>query len=526
MRLRPAARFILAVVVAAAAAGALALAGTINDTNAALQFMGFDPDRAALLTALTVEAMTVAVAALVTRSLVGSRLVGIGIGGALFGDTFVTETRTSLAPGVAQGSFDPAGWVVTFVTLALALAVVAWAVSSLALIVRAHLTLAATDARRLIGGPRSPRLARRPIVALAVAGLIAFAVPVFGDMVNFTPDVHMRSGSQGPVALEDPSGQPADVAPTAAPNASAEATLLPGLSQPPGGGSAPAHPILLATRPWLAWTPQGQGSVVTVHLPGPWVDGATTPATLYVYRPAGYAASSRRYPVVYEVPWGLDGGWSKAAHVTSALDSLISGGAIPPSIVVFVSQSGGPYANSECVNSTDGREWYERYVTETVIATVDQQYRTIATPAARALMGFSDGGFCAAMLVLRHPDVFSSSISFSGYYQAAIRSSQTSQAWRPFAGDTAAIAAHSPVLLAGQVPPAVRPSLFLILSADPTQSFFGPQYQACAKALHAAGISVELLPSSVAHAWTQVNDKLPTALQILAERWNALGVLR
>ena len=524
-RLRRAFRPVLALGLAAVATIALRRSGTLSDTDTTFQLMGFDPDRARLLTALTAEAIVVVLATIVTRARLSAWVAGIGVGGALFARTFIRETQAAMQTSGPQGTFDPGGWVVTAITLAVSLAIVAWAAVSLAQIVRGFLLATAADTAAFVRGDRVPRRVGRPMGTVVVAVLLFVALPVFGDMVNFSPDVHMRTGQQGTVGLTDTTTGASPTARPAVPSSSGGGSvLLPGASGPAAPGTTTGNPVLLATRPWQAWTPTGSGTVVDVQLPGPWVGGATSPASLSIYLPAGYASSTRSYPVIYEAPWSLGGGWTRAVHATSTLDSLIGSGAIPPSIAVFIAQGGGPYTFSECVDSVDHQEWFERYITDTVIPYVDQHYRTIATPAARAVMGFSDGGFCSTMLVLRHPDLFSTAISFSGYYQAGIRSGQTPQAWRPFGGDAAFIAAHSPVVLASQVPSAARSSLLFILSANATEPFYGPQYQAFAAALHGAKINVDFFPTPVGHAWASPRDQLPGVLQALAQRWNALKV--
>jgi enterochelin esterase-like enzyme len=191
---------------------------------------------------------------------------------------------------------------------------------------------------------------------------------------------------------------------------------------------------------------------------------------------------------------------------------------------VFVSESGGPYPDSECMNSADGREWFERYVVSTVVPYVDSHYRTIATAPARALFGFSQGGYCAPMLLLRHPGMFGSAIVFSGYFQAAIRSSETPNAWRPYRNNQALIAATSPLLLVPRLSPDVRRSLFLELSASAHESFFGRQYLAFAATLHDNGVPIALFPTPLGHAWAAVRQQLPQVLETLAAHEVAIGV--
>ena len=506
---------------------ALRLSGSLAETSAALEIMGFDPARARLITDLVADATIVAIATLATRAGLAAAVTGIAAGGVLYRYQFAAETRVALAATGPRGSFDAAGWALTVATLAVSFAIVAWAAAALALIVRRVVLAGWSDLAAMVGGDRTWRRATRPVATLVALLLVVATVPVFGDMVNFAPDVHMRSGRAGLTGLAQTGGDaPATAGPTLPADVLTHPTLLPGASPAPGASSGPGHPVILAGRPWAAWKPSGQGTVVTASLPAPWTGGRAVSAPVDIYLPPGYDASTRTYPVIYELPTALVGAWANGMHVTGVLDTLIDGGMMPASIVAFVAMTGGPNPTSECANSVDGRQWLEQYLTDTVVPYLDANYRTIATAAARSLLGYSQGGFCATMLAMRHPDLFGTAMAISGYYQAGIRSSETPNAWRPFGGHAAVEAAYSPLVLAGRLSPAARGTLFFELSAQPSEPFFGPQYAGFAAALHEAGIPVALLPSTAGHSWQEVRDELPPLLVTLGQRENAMGVFQ
>ena len=56
----------------------------------------------------------------------------------------------------------------------------------------------------------------------------------------------------------------------------------------------------------------------------------------------------------------------------------------------------------------------ETYITKDVIAAVDDQLRTNVDPKQRGIGGLSMGGYCALNLGLKHPDLFSTVLDFSG----------------------------------------------------------------------------------------------------------------
>jgi len=498
----------------------VAASGTAKDMAANLVVIGFDPDRASLISGLVVEALLVALAVMALAAARTAIVAGVVAFAAEFRHVFANETRDAIRASGSQGTFDLGGWILSVATLGVISVVIGWGAATLAGVVRRRVIEAGRDGRRFLAGDRSVRRLRGPAIVLAVVAALVVTLPVFGDMVNYEPDARMRHGAASGPALnaEGPRAQAAAGAPSLPPNLLDNGGVY-------GPGALPASPagVLSSARPWLAWRPAGQGTIATISVPAPWAGVPPPMTTLSVYLPPGYGTSSVRYPVIYNVPFPL-GSWTAYVQLPALLDNLVDGGAIPPEIVVFVAEHGGPYADSECANSVDGREWFERNLVSTIVPTIDARYRTIPDPAARAVMGYSQGGFCAAMLTLRHPDLFGSSISFSGYFQAGIRSGQTPNAWIPFHANPTAEASVSPLTTAGRVATRLRKTLFFELSAGPTQPFYGPQYTAFARTLAGARIPFALFPTPLGHAWNAVRLQMPSILETLAARQAELGV--
>jgi enterochelin esterase-like enzyme len=499
---------------------AIVASGTARDMAATLVVIGFDPDRAQLIGGLVIEALLVGLGVVTFAAVRPAIVIGVIAFAADFRQVFVQETQDAMRASGPQGTFDPTGWVLTAGTLGLIAFVVAWSAATLFGLVRRHLIDAGRDARLFVSGDRSLRRLARPAAALAVTLALVVTLPVFGDMVNYEPDARMRHGAASGPALsaEGPRAQPAAGAPSLPPDLLVNGGVY-------GPGPLPASPtgVLSSATPWLAWRPAGQGSIVTVSAPAPWAGDPPPTTSLSVYLPPGYDSGTVRYPVIYSLPFPISS-WTAYVQLPALLDNLVDGGAIPPEIVVFVAEYGGPYADSECANSYDGREWFERNLVTSIIPMIDARYRTIADAAARSVMGYSQGGFCAPMLTLRHPDVFGSSISFSGYFQAGIRSGQTPNAWIPFHANPSAEAAVSPLMTAARVAPSLRSTLFFELSAGPTQPFYGPQYTAFARTLAGARIPFALFPTPLGHAWNAVRLQMPSILETLAARQTELGV--
>jgi enterochelin esterase-like enzyme len=130
-----------------------------------------------------------------------------------------------------------------------------------------------------------------------------------------------------------------------------------------------------------------------------------------VYLPPGFAATNRRYPVIYLLH-GTDQTDSSFLHigVQSTLDRLIARREIPPTIAVMI--QGGPGTNNWL---NDGERGYESYVLE-VQQLIDRALPTIAARDGRAIAGYSMGGFGAMHLALAHPRTFGVAESWLGFF--------------------------------------------------------------------------------------------------------------
>jgi esterase/lipase superfamily enzyme len=490
-------------------AGFLVRAVGLADVDAALVVMGFDPDRARLIDALVVAFVSAAGARLATDRPIASTLAGLATFAVAYEHVFRGETSAALKARGIDGQFDAGGWLVTGVTLIVVAALIAGAASLLGGHVRAFVVTAAQDAAAVARTRRIGRdRASRPAALVVAATLVAIVVPIFGDIVNFAPDVHMVTGAKAPAPLVGPNGGVAD---------GSAAGQVDNSPPAPAQVDAPRGTLASAT-PWTAWRPSGSGRLVRTDFPAPWTGGRASSAAVTVYLPPGYDTSpGRRYPVVYEAPF-------MPGPLAPFQDSYFTSGLVAPEIVVYVSAAGGPYPDDECADSCDGREHFESYLIHTVVPWVDAQYRTIPDRAARTIYGDSQGGFCAAMLLLRHPDVFQQGISLSGYYTAGVISNQTLNAYRPFGGDQKLIASYSPIDVAPALPADVRSRIFLVISGEPAQPFYGPQVLAFDAALAKAGIPHAVIHDTIPHSWRQFGQDLPTALRLVARRQVSLGV--
>lgn len=130
-----------------------------------------------------------------------------------------------------------------------------------------------------------------------------------------------------------------------------------------------------------------------------------------IYLPPGYASTAARYPVIYLLHGNEQTDESfLQMGLQDTLDRLIARHTIPPTIAVMI--QGGRGANEW---SNRGAADYETYVLE-VQRLVDRTLPTLATRDARAIAGYSMGGYGAMHLALKHPQTFSAVESWLGFF--------------------------------------------------------------------------------------------------------------
>lgn len=117
-----------------------------------------------------------------------------------------------------------------------------------------------------------------------------------------------------------------------------------------------------------------------------------------IYLPAGYESSTERYPLVLFHD-GLD--YLALGSAANVLDNLIHQRRIPPCIAVFV-----PAVNRNPEYSGSQIDSFTDFIVGTVIKHVDARYRTRTDPAARAMIGASNGGNISLYITMKHPELF------------------------------------------------------------------------------------------------------------------------
>jgi enterochelin esterase-like enzyme len=142
-----------------------------------------------------------------------------------------------------------------------------------------------------------------------------------------------------------------------------------------------------------------------------------------VYLPAAYGDPSLarvRFPVI-ELLTGFPGNpsaWVHGFKIAGFLDRMISTGEMSPSIVVMPVQNVAAPRDTECADVHNGPQ-VDTYLSHDVHEAVTRAFRADADGRHWGVVGFSTGGYCAAILAARHPSDFGAASSIEGYDRAA-----------------------------------------------------------------------------------------------------------
>ena len=130
-----------------------------------------------------------------------------------------------------------------------------------------------------------------------------------------------------------------------------------------------------------------------------------------IYLPENYDASGQRYPVVYHLH-GIGGnqGGPQNTTVPRSFEMALAAGTIGPVIIVFPNG----YTNAWWADSANSPKPAESDVMDVLIPHVDSAFRTIPAPGARAIQGFSMGGFGATKFYTKFHDRFACCVEYDG----------------------------------------------------------------------------------------------------------------
>jgi endo-1,4-beta-xylanase len=129
-----------------------------------------------------------------------------------------------------------------------------------------------------------------------------------------------------------------------------------------------------------------------------------------VWLPPGYENGATRYPVIYWLHGMGANQRGGASMFVPQVEAAIKEGKLPPCIVISVN---GMVRSFYC-DSSDGKIPMESVIIKDLIPHVDATYRTIATREGRVIEGYSMGGYGAAHLAFKYPELFGTVVINAG----------------------------------------------------------------------------------------------------------------
>ncbi len=131
------------------------------------------------------------------------------------------------------------------------------------------------------------------------------------------------------------------------------------------------------------------------------------PTHVRVVLPNGYRDDKRRYSVLYLLH-GANGNYASWTKTALSLTKRM------PLIVVTPDAGAYGFYSDWWNDGEGGPPMWETYHTGELIPWIDSRFRAKAVGRARAVAGYSMGGFGALSYAARHPGLFSVAASFSG----------------------------------------------------------------------------------------------------------------
>ncbi len=221
-----------------------------------------------------------------------------------------------------------------------------------------------------------------------------------------------------------------------------------------------------------------------------------------VYLPPGFSAG-RRYPVVYLLH-GMPGSpdeYPSGTGLVGFADQSIASGTLRPFIAVM--PAAGP---SDRYNGEWAGPWAAG-VADRIVPWVDAHLPTLAAARGRVIAGLSAGGFGAIDIALRHPGLFGTVESWSGYV-VPLEDGPLKHA------SHTVLAANSPTLLAHTESATLRADrVRFFLSTGPAHSHWFRPAQTLAFARELRGVGVTVAYHSYANAKGEYGTQLAVGLR-------------
>lgn len=158
-----------------------------------------------------------------------------------------------------------------------------------------------------------------------------------------------------------------------------------------------------------------QGKIYEAAIPSPASHFAARNAIIYL--PPAYINHRNdnvRFPVLVLLTGtpGSPTDWTRSIGFGQTMSIFASRHSGVTPIVILADHSGSVWNDTECVDSPRGN--VETYLSIDVPNFIKSNFTAAPSPDNWGIGGFSEGGMCAAMLTLRHQDVFRHFLDMSG----------------------------------------------------------------------------------------------------------------
>lgn len=248
----------------------------------------------------------------------------------------------------------------------------------------------------------------------------------------------------------------------------------------------------------------------TVEMTAPHLGGMTVGFNIIL--PRDYAASVRRYPVLYLLHGYTDHypAWVSYTNLTQYARGY-------EQIIVMPEGDNGFYTNSYA----DPQLAWEDFLILDLIPYVDGHYRTVGSREGRAIAGLSMGGYGAMKLALKYPHLFSAAGSLSGALAAArwrqrpVPDPQFQKLIEGVFGapESPHRARNDPFELIKKVAPADRPQIYLSIGAE---DFLLEENREFVKLLAELKVPYEYREFPGKHEWSVWNREIQVVLSMQA----------
>jgi S-formylglutathione hydrolase FrmB len=257
-----------------------------------------------------------------------------------------------------------------------------------------------------------------------------------------------------------------------------------------------------------------EGLVGTQNIPGTVSGFDARDAQIYL-PPAFFATPRPQLPVLmlFHGDPGQPTDWVEGGNIDATANAYAKANNGQAPIIVMPDINGGLAKDTECVDGTRGNA--ETYLTKDVRDEVIKRYSAASDPQQWAIGGLSEGGYCAFMLGVRHPDLWTTFVDLSGLN---VPSPDGTTAEKLLHGDKNAVAAYSPIEVLQEPNPAwaLLGGWFAVGGQDAANVV--DAVKAAAAAAQSAGIQTELAVDPGDHSFYFWSSAMAKAFPWVTQR--------